>query len=71
MPQNTNKLTHVMPSATPSEAEIAAWANLSRAEQVRRYQQLFKQSDCNVFATDTPDEILTATRRRVAARRHS
>ena len=70
MPQTTDKLSHVMPSATPTEAELAAWAALPRDEQVRRYQELFQQADCNTFTTDTPDEILAAARQRVAARRH-
>jgi len=58
-----------VPSATPTEVEIAAWAAIPRDEQIRRYQQLFKQSDCNVFTTNTPDDIRIAARRR-AARRH-
>ncbi len=70
MPQTTDKVTHVMPSATPTEAEIAAWAALPRDEQVRRYQELFQHSDCNTFTTDTPDDILAAARQRVAARHH-
>jgi hypothetical protein len=70
MPQTTNKLTRVMPSATPTEAEVAAWTALPRDEQVRRYQELFQHPDCNTFTTDTPDEILAAARQRVAARRH-
>jgi hypothetical protein len=60
----------MMPSATPTEAELAAWADLPRDEQVRRYQQLFQHPDCNTFTTDTPDDILAAARLRVAARRH-
>jgi len=59
-----------MPSAAPGEAEISAWADLPRDEQVRRYQAMFGHPDCNTFTTDTPDDILAAARRRVAARRH-
>jgi hypothetical protein len=70
MPKTTDKLARALPSATPTEAEIAAWAALPRDEQVRRYQELFQHPDCNTFTTDTPDEILAAARQRVAARRH-
>jgi len=70
MPKTTDKLTRVLPSATPTEAEVAAWRALARDEQVRRYQELFQHPDCNAFTTDTADEILAAARQRVAARRH-
>jgi len=70
MAQKTDRLTGVMPSATPTEAEIEAWAALPRDEQVRRYQEMFKHPDCNTFTADTPDDILAAARQRVAARRH-
>jgi|GEM_PF-2006325 len=70
MSQTTDKPTRVMPSATPTEADLAAWADLPRDEQVRRYQEMFKHPDCNTFiTTDTPDDILAAARKRVAARR--
>ena len=59
-----------MPSATPTEAELNAWVDLSRDEHVRRYQEMFKHPDCNTFTTDTSDDILAAARKRVAARRH-
>jgi hypothetical protein len=70
MSQTKDNLTRVMPSATPTEAEIEAWAALPRDEQVRRYQEMFKHPDCNTFTTETPDDILAAARKRVAARRH-
>lgn len=70
MSQTTDKQTRVTPSAAPGEAEIAAWADLPRDEQVRRYQEMFKHPDCNTFIADTPDDILAAARQRVAARRH-
>jgi hypothetical protein len=68
MSKTTDK-TRLTPSAMPTEAEIAAWADLPRDEQVRRYQEMFRHPDCNTFTTDTPDDILTAARQRVA-RRH-
>jgi len=70
MSETTDKSTRVMPSATPSEADLAAWAELPRDEQVRRYQAMFQHPDCKTFTTETPDEILAAARQRVAARRH-
>jgi hypothetical protein len=70
MSRTTEKTTRVMPSATPTEAELEAWAALPRDEQVRRYQEMFKHPDCNNFTTDTPDDILAAARQRVAARRN-
>jgi hypothetical protein len=69
MTQTTDKPAQLMPSAAPTDAELEAWAALPRDEQVRRYQELFRQSDCNIFTTDTPDDILAAARQRVAARR--
>ncbi|KJC39679.1 hypothetical protein UB31_30235 [Bradyrhizobium sp. LTSP849] len=70
MSQTTNQLANIAPSATPTEAELEAWAKLPRDEQVRRYQELFAQPDCNNFTSDTPDDILAAARQRVAQRRH-
>lgn len=70
MSQTTAKPTRVMPSATPTEADLAAWAELPRDEQVRRYQEMFKHPDCNTLTTDTADDILAAARKQVAARRH-
>lgn len=70
MSQTTHQLAHIAPSATPSEAELEAWAKLPRDEQVRRYQALFAQPDCNKFTSDSPDDILAAARQRVAQRRH-
>jgi hypothetical protein len=70
MSQTTDKRIRALPSATPTEAELAAWDALSRDEQVRWYQEMFKHPDCNNFTTDTPDDILAAARQRVAARRN-
>jgi hypothetical protein len=70
MSQTTDKPTRVMPSAAPTDAELAAWAALPRDEQLRRYQELFRHRDCHTFTTDPPDDILVAARQRVAARRH-
>jgi hypothetical protein len=69
MAQTTNRSTLTFPSATPTEAELAEWATLPRDEQMRRYQDLFRHTDCNTFTTDLPDDILDAARKRVVARR--
>jgi len=69
MSRTTDK-TRLLPSATPTQGEIAEWSELPREEQVRRYQEMFQHPDCNTFTTDTPDGILAAARRRVAARGH-
>jgi hypothetical protein len=68
MSQGPNKPTYVMPSATPTDAEIEAWAALPRDEQVRRYREAFAHLDCNSFTEDTPEEILKAARQSVARR---
>jgi hypothetical protein len=70
MPQTTDKSIRMVPSATPTDTELAEWAALPRDEQVRRYQEMFRHPDCNTFTTDTADDILAAARQRVAARRH-
>jgi hypothetical protein len=64
----TDKSTRTLPSATPTEAEIAAWDALSRDEQVRRYQEALSHSDCGVSTDDSMNDVLVAARQRVAAR---
>jgi hypothetical protein len=68
MSQTTTKPTPVMPSATPTEAELAAWAALSRDEQVRRYQEALAHPDCGTATGDNMNDILVAARARVAVR---
>jgi hypothetical protein len=68
MSQTTDKLTRVTPSATPTEAELAAWAALPRDEQVRRYQEALDHSDCSTPTDDTMSDVLAAARQRVATR---
>ena len=38
----SDTLTRVMPSATPTDEEIAAWNELPRAEQLKRYRELLQ-----------------------------
>jgi len=68
MSQTADKMTRVMPSATPTEAELAAWATLPRDEQVARYREALAHPDCNTVADDSMSEILAAARQRVAPR---
>jgi hypothetical protein len=68
MSQTTDKLTRVMPSATPTEAELAACAGLPRDEQIRRYQEALSHPDCATPTDSTMSDVLAAGRRRVADR---
>lgn len=68
MPQMTDQLANIEPSAIPTEAEREVWAALPRDEQVRRHQELFARPICNNFTSDTPDDILATARQRVAQR---
>jgi hypothetical protein len=65
----SDTLTRVMPSATPTEEEIAAWNELPRDEQLKRYRELFSHPDCNTVSGATMADILTEARRRSALRR--
>ena len=68
MSRTTDKPTRLMPSATPTEAELAAWVALPRDEQVRRYQESLAYPDCGTPTDDSMSDILAAARERVAAR---
>jgi len=56
-----------MPSATPSEAEIAAWQALPRDEQLRRLRLALAHPDCDRVSASTMDDI-RANGRALAAR---
>jgi hypothetical protein len=45
----------VMPSATPTEVEIAAWRELPRDEQLRRMRQLLASPEAS-----TPSDVTMA-----------
>ena len=68
MSQNADKLTRVGPSATPTQAELEAWAALPREEQIARYREALTHPDCNTLADDSMSDILAAARQRVASR---
>jgi hypothetical protein len=54
----------VMPSATPSEDEIAAWEALPRDEQLRRLRALLSSEEASTATDTTMAEILAEARRR-------
>jgi hypothetical protein len=49
----------VMPSATPTEADLAAWQALSRDEQLRRLRASLSQPDCSTVSSRAMSEILS------------
>jgi hypothetical protein len=63
-------VTDVMPSAMPSEAEIAAWNDLPRDEQVRRMRLALMHPDRAKSSPHTMDDILALARKRVADGKH-
>ena len=54
-----NALTRdtIMPSATPTEDEIAAWQELPRDEQVRRMRRILTSPEASTSCTATMAEI--------------
>ena len=60
--------TNILPSATPTEAELDAWAALSRDVQMSRYREALTHSDCSAVTDDDMNDILEAARQRVASR---
>lgn len=54
---DTKIFPDVMPSATPSDADIVAWQSLPRDEQVRRMRLELSHPDCGAVGTATFDEI--------------
>ncbi len=63
-------LTDVMPSATPSDADIEAWQALPRDEQVRRMRLSLSMPDCQTESTATMASIRAEAQARAAARRN-
>lgn len=58
MSGSAQTLLAVMPSASPSEAEIAAWGELPREEQARRLRAWLSHPDCTTPSFATAEEIL-------------
>jgi hypothetical protein len=65
----TDTLTRVILSATPSAEDIAAWNELSREEQVKRYRELLGHPDATTDCGQTMEEILAEAHRRTDDRR--
>jgi hypothetical protein len=69
MSNDTLLNSKVMPSATPTEAEIAEWQALPRDEQLRRMQAALSHPDADKVSTLTMQQIREIGRERAAARR--
>ena len=61
----------VMPSATPSDADIAAWNELPRDEQLRRMREYLSHPDCSTVSNITLDEIVARAQARIDARKNA
>jgi uncharacterized protein YbaP (TraB family) len=48
-----------MPSATPSDTDLAVWQALPRDEQLRRLQERLAHPDCAAASTATMSDILS------------
>jgi hypothetical protein len=57
-----------LPSATPTEAELAAWDALSRDEQIRLTRAALTHPDCSAATNENMTAILATARQRAAAR---
>ena len=60
----------LVPSACPSDADIAAWNELSRDEQLRRMREYLTHPDCSTVSTATVDDIVARAQARIDARKH-
>ena len=58
MSETSETLARIVPSATPTDADIAAWQALPREEQLRRLQATLSHSDCSDVSGATMSEIL-------------
>ena len=59
---DAHTLSHVMPSATPNEAELEAWRNLPRDEQLQRMRNALAHPEASEEVTDTMADILLQAR---------
>jgi hypothetical protein len=58
MSESVENLSRVVPSAAPSEDEIAAWQTLPRDEQLRRLRTRLTNPDCAEVSDATMSDIL-------------
>ena len=68
MSDTLTRSNKVMPSATPSDADIAAWNELTRDEQLRRMREYLSHPDCSTVSNSTMADILALAQSRAAAR---
>ena len=66
----SDTLTRVMPSAAPTDAEIAAWQALPRDEQLARLKEALNHPDSGIECGLTMEQIKTNARKRVSRRSH-
>lgn len=59
MTETIETLSRVVPSAVPSNDEIAAWQGLPRDEQLRRLQAKVTHPDCAAVSDATMSDILS------------
>jgi hypothetical protein len=67
----TTKHPDVMPSAAPTEQDIADWNALPRDEQVQRMKLALAHPDAQRAGTATMDEIRARGRALAATSRHA
>ncbi len=66
---DSDTTTAVMPSAAPSEAELAQWKELPRDEQVRRLKMALSHPDCDAVGDASMAELRERGRALAATRR--
>jgi len=64
-------ISTVMPSATPTKAEVAAWQRLSADEQLRRYREALHHPDCDKVSSLTMQDLLALAHQDVAQGNHA
>ncbi len=57
-------LADVMPSATPTEADLTAWEALPRDQQLRRMQKVFDDPACSTVTKSSMNDVLRRARSR-------
>ena len=64
------RLSNVMPSAAPSDEDIAAWNALTRDEQLRRMRAYLTHPDCSTPSNSTVEEIVARAQAKIDARKN-
>jgi hypothetical protein len=58
-----------MPSATPADAEISGWNDLSRDEQLRRLRQVLTHPECGIDSGVSMADLLALAQKLASERR--